>query len=143
MITLKNVTDGIITSLFEEFGAECTYYTEDIPQNLDAPAFLIQCVTQRAERFLGNRHKLSNLFNINYFPKSENYNDESSEIWDRIFSALEYITVDGDLTRGTGISSVVSNGVLVVTVSYDMFVYEAKDSVKMEDIRTFPGVKKH
>ncbi len=142
MITLQNITDGIVKSLFDEFGAECAYYTEDIPQNLDAPAFLVQCVTPKAEQFLGRRYKRSNLFNINYFPKSEDFNAEINGVWDRVFSALEYITVDGDLTRGTNISSVVSDGVLVVTVSYDMFVYETADNVKMEELICRASAKK-
>lgn len=142
MITLQNITDGIVKSLFDTFGAECTYYTEDIPQNLDTPAFLVRHTEVNAECFRGNRYKRHNMFSISYFPKNKDYNSEISEMWDRIFAALEYITVDGDLTRGTGISSAVSDGVLVVAVSYDMFVYEAADGVKMGDISSRVNVKK-
>ncbi len=142
MITLQNITDGIVRSLFDTFGTECTYYTEDIPQNLVAPAFLVRNIELSAECFRGCRYKRKSLFNINYFPKSENYSAEIAEVWDRIFAALEYITIDGDLTRGAGISSVVSDGVLVVGVSYDMFVYDAVDGVKMGDISSRVGVKK-
>lgn len=131
MITVRNITDGIVQALFDEFGENYTFYTEDIEQNLAAPAFFAACIEPKAEQVIGRRYCRENLFNIVYFPKDENSNSEIYDIQERLFGALEYICVDGDLIRGTGCEMRVIDGVLNVTINYDTFVYKENQKVLM------------
>ena len=44
-----------------------------------------------------------------------------------MFECLELVTVDGDLCRGTDMSSETSDGVLSFFVNYDMFMYKMQE----------------
>lgn len=57
------------------------------------------------------------------------------------FSCLEYITVTGDLVRGTKMKYEVVDGVLNFFVNYDLFVYKVADSIPMEDLSQDVTVK--
>ena len=55
---------------------------------------------------------------------------------------LEYITVDGDLTRGTGMNGELVDNVLSFFVNYDMFVIKEQESEPtMETIEQNTNVK--
>mgnify|MGYP000801805600 FL=1 len=54
---------------------------------------------------------------------------------------LEWITVTGDLVRGSKMKSEIVDGVLNFFVNYDMFVYRKVDSVPMEDVSQNISVK--
>lgn len=142
MITVRNITDGIVQALFDEFGEHYTFYTEDIEQNLTAPAFFVTCVEPKAEQVFGSRYRRENLFNIVYFPKDENSNSEIYDVQERLFGALEYINVDGDLVRGTGCEMRVIDGVLNVTINYDAFVYKKNERVIMGEFECRSSAKK-
>lgn len=134
MITVRNITDGIVQALFDGFGEGYTFYTDDVEQNLTAPAFLIVCVEPKTEQVVGNRYRREHLFNIVYFPECENSSAEIYDVQERLFPALEYITVDGDLVRGTGCEMRVIDGVLNVTINYDTFVYKGNERVMMSEL---------
>lgn len=134
MITVRNITDGIVQALFDEFGEGYTFYTDDVEQNLKAPAFLIVCVEPKTEQVIGDRYRREHLFNIVYFPERDNSNAEVYDVQERLFPALEYITVDGDLVRGTGCETRVIDGVLNVTINYDAFVFKSSEKIKMGEL---------
>lgn len=134
MITVRNITDGIVQALFDGFGEGYTFYTDDVQQNLTAPAFLIVCVEPKTEQVIGARYRREHLFNIVYFPENENSSAEIYDVQERLFPALEYITVDGDLVRGTGCEMRVIDGVLNVTINYDTFVYKGNERVMMSEL---------
>ena len=113
MITLNKIIDGVCKALSDEFGAGYEIYTEYIKQGLEEPCFSVRLISPSTTQFLGKRYYMTNQFCVHYFPKSKTaVNEECFDITDRLTSCLEYITVDGDLTRGTALSSEIVDGVL-------------------------------
>ena len=120
---IQKITDGIIAVLLEAF-PDITVYAEQVKQGLVDPCFIVRCLTPRNEKFLGNRYYRENLFTVQYIPESDT--DAQAECYavnEILWQILEYIKVDGDLLRGTGMRSEYNDGILTVMVNYNMFVY--------------------
>lgn len=130
---LNEIVDGISERLNEAFGDDYEIYTEQVKQGLKEPCFTVSCVNPASTQVLGNRYLRRSLFSVKYFPKSvAGARAECLDVQDKLFLALETITAGGDLVRGTGINGRFVDGVLVVTVNYDMFVYAISEREPME-----------
>lgn len=125
---INKITDGISVAINSEFGDSYEIYTESMEQGLKEPCFSIVCLNPTIEQFLGKRYFRTNQFCIHYFPSSKEQRSECNSVYERLFSALETITVDGDLIRGTSITSEYVDGVLNFFVNYDLFVYKEVDA---------------
>ena len=132
---INGIIDGISVAINAEFTDKYEIYTESIEQGLQEPCFAILCLNPTLEQFLGKRYFRTNQFCIHYFPSSSEKRFECNEVMERLFSALEYITVGGDLIRGTEMHCEFTDGVLSFFVNYDMFVY--KDLVGEDSMETF------
>lgn len=131
---INEIIDGICLALNNEFGDEYEIYTETLKQGLKEPCFSIVCITPTKEQFLGDRYYSTNCFCVHYFPSSAEPNAEINTVRERMFNTLEYITVDGDLIRGTKMTAEVDDsGVLNFIVNYNLFVKNVKTSTPMED----------
>lgn len=131
---INEIIDGICLALNDEFGDEYEIYTETLKQGLKQPCFSIVCINPTKEQFLGDRYYSTNSFCIHYFPSSIEPNTEINTVRTRMFDTLEYITVDGDLIRGTKMTAEVDDsGVLNFIVNYNLFVKKVKTSTPMED----------
>ena len=132
-MTINSIIAGISVAIDAEFNGENQEYTiraNELKQGLKEPCFFISCVNPTFRLFFNKRYFRENLFCIQYFPKSKNRaKEECNDVTERLFIALEYIRVDGDLTRGTKMHSEYVDGVLNFFVNYDMFVYMTKDDV--------------
>jgi hypothetical protein len=132
---LNDIVSGISTKLHGAFGDGYKIYIEEVKQGLTEPCFSISCVNPTNTQVLGNRFFRTNLFSVQYFPKSKtNAKAECLDIQDELFLALEYITVTGDLVRGTNMNGQVIDGVLVFTVNYDLYVRKETDLDPMETL---------
>lgn len=129
---INKIVKGISRALYDEFGEEYNIYTEDVEQDLKKPCFFVQCINPKIRRFRGNRYYRENQFVIQYFPKSKDYREECFKVIDRMYMALEFINIDDAPVLGKGISSNIFDGVLTVTINYDMFVFVEDDIEKME-----------
>jgi hypothetical protein len=129
---VNKIIKGISRALYDEFGDDYNIYTEDIKQGLEEPCFFIQCINPRITRFRGSRYYRENQFAIQYFPKSKDYRKECFNVIDRMYTALEFIAVDGGPILGKGIDTNIYDGVLSFTINYDMFVIVENDVEKME-----------
>nr|DAL93838.1 MAG TPA: tail completion protein [Caudoviricetes sp.] len=122
---LNKIITGISQALDTEFNSdneEYTIYTENVEQGLDEPCFFIFGLKPSNKQLVGNRYKRTYPFDIHYFPKDEdNYNNEINEVTERLFTALEYITVDG-LVRGTNMNAEIVDNVLHFFVDFNMIV---------------------
>lgn len=119
------IIESISISLNAEFGDGYTNYTETVEQDLNEPCFLISCINPANRIFLGNRYVRENLFCIQYFPADRSRaKEECNDIAERLFSCLEYITLDGNPVRGTGMRCETVDDVLNFFVNYDLFVYK-------------------
>ena len=129
---VNKIIKGISKALYEEFGDTYEIFTEDVEQGLQPPCFFIQCINPKISRFRGNRYYRENQFVIQYFAENESYRQECFNVLDRMYTALEFVEVDGYPVLGKGIDSNIFDGVLTFTINYDMFVIVEKDIEKME-----------
>ena len=127
---INKIIDGICVALHSHFGDEYEIYTERIEQGLKEPCFSIVCLNPTIEQFVGNRYYRTNQFCIHYFPSSNGVSAECLSVLEGLFSALELITVDGDLCRGTNINAEIDGDMLHFFVNYDMFVYKQKEAIE-------------
>ena len=139
---INKIIDAISISINSCFGDDYEIYTESIEQGLQDPCFSVICLNPTIEQFMGKRYFRQNKFCIHYFPSSPEKRSECYEVMEKLMDALEYITVEGDVTRGSKMSGVVDDNVLHFFVNYDMFVYkkEAPEPV-METVSHNTNVK--
>ena len=139
---INSIIASISISLNAEFGDEYTTYTESVEQGLNEPCFFPFCLNPTNRVFLGKRYFRENQFCIQYFPaEKDRAKEECNAVAERLFSCLEYITVTGDLVRGTKMKYEVVDGVLNFFVNYDLFVYKAAASDAMDEISEKVTVK--
>jgi hypothetical protein len=105
-----------------EFGESYEIYTESVEQGFSEPCFSIICLNPRIDQKLGKRYFRTNMFCVHYFPSSDEKRSECHSVAERLFGALEYITITGDLCRGTNMRYEISDDVLLFFVNYDLFV---------------------
>ena len=124
---INKIIDGISVAINSEFGDPYEIYTEDVKQGLHEPCFSILCLNPTSNQVLGKRYLRKNLFCIHYFPSSDEKRSECHAVIERLIEALEIITVDGDLCRGTDMHGEVVDNVLSFFVNYDMFIYKVSE----------------
>lgn len=139
---INSIIEAISISLNAEFGDDYTTYTESIEQGLNKPCFFVFCIDPTNRVFFGKRYFRQNQFCIQFFPADESRaNEDCNAVAYRLFSCLEYITVTGDLVRGTKMKYEVVDGVLNFFVNYDLFVYKVAAYDAMEEISENVTVK--
>lgn len=121
---INKIIDGISVAINSEFGDPYEIYTESIEQGLIEPCFSILCLNPTINQVLGKRYFRKNQFCIHYFPNSDEKRSECHAVIERLMGALEIITVDGDLCRGTDMHGEVVDNVLSFFVNYDVYVYK-------------------
>lgn len=129
---INKIIDGICVAINSEFGDPYEIYTESIEQGLIEPCFSVVCLNPTISQILGDRYFRTNQFCIHYFPSSSEKRSECQSVLERLISALEYITVDGDQCRGTEMHCEMVDEVMSFFVNYDMYVYKdvtVKDSM--------------
>lgn len=132
---INSIIESIGVSLNAEFGDEYIIYTESIEQGLSEPCFFLFCINPTSRVFLKNRYFRENQFCIQYFPADKDRaKEECNAVAERLFLCLEYITVTGDLVRGTKMKYEIVDGVLNFFVNYDLFVYKVVTPDVMEEI---------
>ena len=125
---INKIIDGISVAINSEFGDPYEIYTESIEQGLVEPCFSILCLNPTINQVLGKRYFRRNQFCIHYFPSSDEKWSECHVVIERLMGALETITVDGDLCRGTNIHCEVVDNVLSFFVNYSMYVYKEEST---------------
>lgn len=136
---INKIIDGICIAINTEFGDEFEIYTESVEQGFDEPCFSILCLKPAIDQFLGKRYFRTSQFCIHYFPHTNEPKAECYSVKERLFNALELITVDGDLIRGTEIHSEIKDDVLSFFVNYNFFVdkvTEAHEAMMEVDFKT-------
>lgn len=132
---INSMIAGISNAIFQEFGEIYTIYTENVEQGLQEPCFFIVPVNPTSRRFWGKRYFKENPFCIQYLTFSERMEERGPyETAERLFRCLEYITVTGDLVRGTEMHYEVHDGVLHFFVSYNLFCREIEKEENMAEL---------
>lgn len=139
---INQIIDGISIAIHSEFGDDYEIYTESIEQGLTEPCFSIVCLNPTVEQFLGKRYFRTNQFCIHYFPSSNDKRAECNAVMERLFTALEIVTVDGDIIRGTKMDGEFMDDVLNFFVNYDLFVCKkTAEETFMETVIVEPDAK--
>lgn len=139
---INSIIEAISVALNEEFGEEYEMHMEEIKQDLKEPCFFISCLNPVTRLSLGKRYFRQNQFCIQYFPKTEDKQRECNETAERITWCLEYISVKGDLFRGTKMKAETIDGVLNFFVNYDCFVFRVEpEKTAMESYNLNSTVK--
>ena len=119
---INKIIDGICIEINHVFGDGYEIYTESVEQGFQEPCFSILCLNPTINQKLGKRQFRINQFCIHYFPKSNDARNECIEVAERLIDTLEYINVDGDLTRGNGMRYEIIDDVLSFFINYDLFM---------------------
>ena len=132
---INSLIESISISLNGEVGDGYNIDREEVRQGLEEPCFFILCISPASRQIVGRRYLRENQFCIQYFPEERKGREACYEAADRLFLCLEWLSVDGDLVRGTKMRHEIVDGILHFFVNYDMFVYKgAQDGPVMETV---------
>ena len=86
--------NAITEALHAEFGEGYEIHTEDVPQGLVPPCFLISMISSNRDKQTHVTYRQAVLFAVQYFPSSEdNYRNEIHQVIGRLDECLETIDV--------------------------------------------------
>jgi hypothetical protein len=135
------MVNGIILGIAQKIRTVFTesdyrLYTEGIEQGFKEPCFFVSLVNHTQKQRIGNRYKENNSIEVLYYPSVEgNKNQECLAVAEGLYELLEYISAEGNLLRGTNLSSKITEGVLHFYVEYNMFVIrEEEPEENMEEL---------
>nr|DAF76096.1 MAG TPA: tail completion protein [Caudoviricetes sp.] len=135
---LNKIITGISQALDAEFNSENEEYiihTENVEQGLEEPCFFIFSLNPSSKQLVGNRYERKYPFDIHFFPNTElvdgvsTINNQINEVTERLFTALEYITVDNSLVRGTSINAEIVDNVLHFFINFNMIVKKETEPI--------------
>lgn len=139
---VNSIIKGIAKKLNETFGAGYKIYKEDIEQNFVEPCFSIVHIMSINSGKLPHRYLRTNRFNVQFFPESNIHaKNDIYEVAEKMLLEMEYITVDGNLCRGTDMRYEIEDGVLHFFVNYNLFIKKEQEKVPMLDLQTNSGVE--
>lgn len=139
---LNKTIDGIAEKLRQVFGQEYGVYLEEGKQGQQEPCFFIAVLGGNQQQEMGNLYKREQAFALQYFPKEKNGNQEVQRVADMLQMEMEYITVDGNLVRGTKMKHQVIESVLHFFVNYDLRLLRvAEPDPLMEELTLKERVK--
>ena len=135
---LNKIIIGISQALDAEFNSENEGYiihTENVEQGLEEPCFFIFSLKPSSKQLVGNRYERKYPFDIHFFTDTElvdgisTINNQLNEVTERLFTALEYITVDNSLVRGTSINAEIVDNVLHFFINFNMIVKKETEPI--------------
>ncbi len=137
------IMKAISSTLRAEFGDKYQILLGENKQDLQKPCFLVSCNSSTKSLFISKRYLRKNQFCIRYFPGEENEVEEGCYvIAERLFSCLEWIAIDEQLTMGTEMKCEIVDEVVQFFVNYDLFVYNTVDAPPiMEEVSLEASVK--
>lgn len=135
MVTINNVIDGVILKLSQSFPS-ATIYEEEIKQGLVEPCFFVKLFPVAQDKEFGRRYKRYHYFDVHYFPLSkEDSNVEMHDVAEKLYDALEWISIGGGRDQGTKMNHEIIDGVLHFFVSYNFHLMRPKqDYPKMQTL---------
>ncbi len=127
---IYDIQNALSSKLHEAFGAEYKKYIDELPQEFNTPAFLIQFLSLEHIRQIGGRWKVTAHFNVKYFPK--NGIPEASNMTLKVQQVIKEITLlNGSLLLGTGATSEVIEGIGNNFIHFNFFLQEIEEKAFM------------
>ena len=128
---INDIVNAISVKLHEAFGSGYKKYIDEVPQGFTTPAFLIQFLSLEHIQQMGNRWKITPLFNVQYFPRTGA--SESANMTLKIQQALKDATLLNGvqmLARGSRNSEIV-DGIGHNFMRFDFFLQEVEAKILM------------
>lgn len=138
---IEDIVIAISIKLHQAFGDGYTTYIDEIPQGFEAPAFFIQFLSLEHIRKIGQRWKVTTLFNVQYFP-AKGRPDASNRIL-MVQQALKEITLlNGVVMLGTGASSEIVEGIGHNFIHFNFFLQEIEAKTLMGSLEQYVKTKR-
>lgn len=144
MNSISNIITGIATAVHKETGRPV--YLEFKENGAEFPCFYIDLVNSTENLHVSGLYERTNDFEILYFLNEEDLPEdvrgELHDVGERLYSALEYITVDGQLMRSKKRSYKVTDGVMHFSLTMEEIRRKSwKRQEAMRQIGITEGVK--
>lgn len=131
---LNEIISGVCLKLNEVFGDDTVIYKESIPQGFEKPCFFVQMAEPIIKPLLQGRYNRINPIRIQYFAQEKDSNFSCANVFEDMYLALEYITADGDLWRGTNMRGEFIDGVLTFFVNYNCTIHRKSTATTMGNL---------
>ena len=133
---IDDIVVAISRKLHEVFGSNYKKYTDEIPQGFQTPCFFIQFLSFEHIMQIGNRWKVTPLFNVQYFPS--NGASESANMSLKVQQALKDVSLlNGAVMLARGANSEVVDGIGHNFMRFDFFLQEMEAKVLMGSLEQF------
>jgi len=142
--TFEDVIHAVTLRLREAF-PDYSIFVEDVPQNLDPPAFFVRLLTvghvhegglwypDNGRIPQGSRYKRNPIVEVVYFPQSNPGRMECEQMREQLMWALEFVQSSTGATLGArNMDTNISNDVLVMTMRYPHFLKTDQPQQVME-----------
>lgn len=144
MNSISNILTGIATAVHKGTGRPV--YLEFKENGAEFPCFYISLVNSSEDLHVSSLYDRTNDFEILYFLNEEDLPEdvrgELHDVGERLYSALEYIAVDGQLMRSKKRSYKVTDGVMHFLLTLeDMRRKAGKRQEAMRQVGITEGVK--
>lgn len=137
---INDIQEAISIKLHQAFGSGYKKYIDEVPQGFITPAFLIQFLNLEHIRQIGNRWKVTTLFNVQYFP--QNGSSEASNMTLKTQQALKQIALlNGSQMLGTGSNSEVVDGIAHNFIHFNFFLQDFEEKVFMGSLEHYVSKK--
>ena len=139
---LNKIIEAIALKLEQEFGNEIPVYTEVIEQSNSLQYFFVCLQTSKNKKMLGKRYLMEQKFLVQYYPGTVYKSSKILDVIEGLNTILEYIEVNGDLLRGTEMTSEYINNTLNFYVDFNFYTYretEVKETMENLSIRSGTG----
>lgn len=130
-ITISAVRDAVNQELDAAFpGVEIM--GEEIKQGMQEPCFFVKLLEGEQVQELGQRYRRVHSFDIQYFGTG---NRSLHDVAEKLYDAMEYVSIGDQVFRGTGMRHEIVDGVLHFFVDYNFLVRRpAEEFPKMQTL---------
>lgn len=136
----KDVIQGVIDGLYNEFGNKYTYYKDTVPQDFQVPSFFVRSFSGSYKPLVGNRMLFHTVVTITCFLPEEDETDNFADILARINAALRLTSLIDDLPIITASCSYhIENHELHVEVEYNIHLRIAEEPAPLMEVLCTKG----
>lgn len=137
---INDISVAISRKLQVVFGSDYKKYTDEVPQNFATPCFFIQFLSFEHIMQIGDRWKVTPLFNVQYFPSKGA--PESATMALKVQQALKDVTLlNGAKMLARGANSEVVDGIAHNFMRFDFFLQEVEAKVLMGSLEYYQKTK--
>lgn len=135
---LNKIIDAISIKINSVYPEGYSIYTEAVEQGFLAPCFFIKLLSSAQIRQSEFRFLCKHKFDIQYYSKGPNKNEELLDVVDKLGDALEFITdTSGDVYLGSNIGHESIDGILHFYISFDFCIFKVEEVAEsMENLET-------